>query len=176
EAIKQTPAGAIELEMNNVPAFTEERFAPPDKELKSRLDFFYREEGLPATGDRFWKDVQKKEYGQAEDFISRRDEAGRAAAALVASGDTAEQKLRKLYAKVQSLRNVTYEREKTEQEDKRDKSKNNKNADDVLARGYGDRKDMTGLFVAMARAAGFESYMVKVSERDETFFNPGIIN
>jgi hypothetical protein len=35
---------------------------------------------------------------------------------------------------------------------------------------------MAGLLVALARAAGFESYMVKVSERDQTFFDKGIIN
>ena len=168
--------GAVELEMSNVPAFEEERFAPPEKELKPRLDFFYREEGLPAVGDQFWKDVQKKEFGDADGFIGRRGGIATAAASLVAPADTAEQKLRKLYAKVQSLRNISYERDKTTQEEKRDNSKTNKNSEDVLERGYGSRYDLTGLFVAFARAAGYESYMAKISERDETFFNRGIIN
>jgi hypothetical protein len=174
--VKSSKDGQIELELENIPAFQEERFAPPEKELKPRLDFFYREEGLPATGDQFWKDVQKKEYEAAEDFIGHRGGIAKATAALVAPGDTSEQKLRKLYAKVQSLRNTDYEREKTAQEQKRDKSKANKNSEDVLNRGYGDRSDMTGLFVALVRAAGFESNMAKVSERDETFFDRGIIN
>jgi hypothetical protein len=174
--VKSLRDGQIELELENIPAFDDERFAPPEKELKPRLDFFYRDEGLPMVGDEFWKDVQKKEYNAAESFIGRRGGIASAANSLVAPGDTAEQKLRKLYAKVQSLRNTAYEREKTEQEEKRDKSKTNKNSEDVLNRGYGDISDMTGLFVAFARAAGFESYMVRISERDATFFDRGIIN
>ena len=176
DQVKKLNGGGIELEMANVPAFEEERFAPPEKELKPRLDFFYREEGLPATGEQFWKDVQKKEYGDAESFIGHRGGIATAAQSLVAASDTPEQKLRKLYAKVQSLRNTSYEHEKTEQEQKRDRSKDNKNSEDVLNRGYGDRTDMTRVFVALVRAAGFESYAVKVSERDETFFDKGIIN
>jgi hypothetical protein len=176
QQIKKLRDGEIELEVSNIPPFEEERFSPPEKELKPRLDFFYREEGLPAMGEQFWKDVQKKEYGDAESFIGHRGGIASAASSLAAASDTPEQKLRKFYAKVQSLRNTSYEHEKTEQEQKRDKSKNNKNSEDVLNRGYGDRTDMTGLFVALARAAGFESYMVKVSERDETFFDKGIIN
>lgn len=176
QPVRKLRDGGIELEMNNVPAFDEERLAPPEKEVKPRLDFFYREEGLPSTGDQFWKDVQKKEYGETEGFIGHRGGIAKAAESLVAPSDTPEQKLRKLYAKVQSLRNTTYEHEKTEQEQKREKSKENKNSEDVLNRGYGDRNDMTGLFVALARAAGFEAYEIKLSERDETFFDKSIIN
>jgi hypothetical protein len=174
--VKQSQGNQIELELENIPAFDEEQYAPPEKELKPRLDFFYREEGLPATGDEFWKNVAKKEYGDAESFIGRRGGIASAFNSLVAPNDTAEAKLRKIYAKVQSLRNTTYERDKTAQEEKRDKSKTNKNSEDVLNRGYGDSSDMAGLLVALARAAGFESYMVKVSERDQTFFDKGIIN
>jgi hypothetical protein len=174
--VKQSHGNQIELELENIPAFDEEQYAPPEKELKPRLDFFYREEGLPATGDEFWKNVAKKEYGDAESFIGRRGGIASAFNSLVAPNDTAEAKLRKIYAKVQSLRNTTYERDKTAQEEKRDKSKTNKNSEDVLNRGYGDSSDMAGLLVALARAAGFESYMVKVSERDQTFFDKGIIN
>jgi hypothetical protein len=176
QAVKKLNDGGIELEMANVPAFEEEQYAPPEKELKPRLDFFYREEGLPATGEQFWKDVQKREDGYAEGFIGHRNGIAAAATSLVTPSDNAEQKLRKFYAKVQSLRNTSYERNKTEQEEKRDKSKTNKNSEDVLNRGYGDRSDMTGLFVALARAAGYEAYMTAISERDETFFDRGIMN
>jgi hypothetical protein len=174
--VKSSRDGQIELELDNIPAFDEEGFSPPEKELKPRLDFFYREEGLPAVGEQFWKDVQKEEYNSAESFIGHRGGIANAVTTLVTPGDSPEQKLRKLYAKVQTLRNTSYEREKTEQEQKRDKSKNNKNSEDVLNRGYGDISDMNGLFVALVRAAGYQAHMVKVSERDETFFDKAILN
>src|SRR5205085_7949708 len=49
--------------------------------------------------------------------------------------------------------------------------KGNENVGEVLKRGYGDREDITLLFIALARASGFDASVVMVSSRANRFFN-----
>jgi hypothetical protein len=79
-------------------------------------------------------------------------------------------KLRKLYARVQMIRNTSFEREKTEQEVKRENQKENENVEDVLKRGVGNGVEIDYLFCALARAAGMDSSVVRVSTRNIHFF------
>jgi hypothetical protein len=83
-------------------------------------------------------------------------------------------KLRKIYDRVQQLRNTSYEVEKTEQEQKRAKEKTveNVNAEDIWKRHYGNGAQLTWLFLGLARAAGFEAYGCWVSDRRQHFFSP----
>jgi Transglutaminase-like superfamily len=99
-----------------------------------------------------------------------------AMAQIVSASDTPEEKLRKIYAKVQTLRNTSYEVEKTEQEKKREKEKDVNNVEDVWKHGYGNGVQLTWLFLALARAAGYEAYPVMASARSVYFFNPAIMN
>jgi hypothetical protein len=99
-----------------------------------------------------------------------------AVAETVAANDPPEVKLQKIYAKVQKLRNTSWELNKTEQEQKREKQKEINNVEDVWKRGYGDGRQINWLFLAMARAAGFEAYSVYISSRSENFFNPQLMN
>src|SRR5205814_9083025 len=57
-----------------------------------------------------------------------------AVAQIVSTGDSPEVKLQKIYAKTQSIRNTSYEVEKTEQEQKRAKEKEVNNVEDVWKR------------------------------------------
>ena len=93
-------------------------------------------------------------------------------AQIVSPSDDSDTKLRKLYAKVQELRNTSYEYEKTEQEQKRASRKSDKNVDDVWKHGGGDSEDLTWLYLAMVRDAGFEAYAVYLSDRENYFFDP----
>jgi len=83
-------------------------------------------------------------------------------------------KLRKIYDRVQRLRNTSYEVTKTEQEQKRAKEKvvDNANVEEIWKRGYGNGVQLTWLFLGLVRAAGFEAYGCWVSTRNEYFFNP----
>src|SRR5260370_18879301 len=94
----------------------------------------------------------------------------REATRLIAASDTGEAKLRKIYTRVQQVRAVSYESEKTEKERKQENLKENKNAEDVLNRGYAFANEINLLFVALARAAGFEAYPVLVTSRTRSFF------
>jgi hypothetical protein len=98
-----------------------------------------------------------------------------AVAQIVSPNDPPEVKLRKIYDRVQQIRNTSYEIEKTEQEEKRDKEKAATNVEDVWKRGYGNNAQLTWLFLALARAAGFEAYGCWVSNRRQYFFDPKLM-
>lgn len=169
---KEGPDHIIRMEANNIPAFLEEDYMPPPNELKSRVDFIYEEGFAEKDKDNFWRQVGKKRNGELESFIGKRKAMEQAVAQIVSPYDSQEVKLRKIYDRVQQIRNTTYELRKTEQEEKREKEKSAENVEDVWKRGYGNGVQLTWLFLGLARAAGFEGYGCWVSSRREYFFSP----
>jgi len=168
--------GAIRLETNNVPAFQSEDYMPPENEMKYRVDFIYNADNDEKEADKFWKKEGKKRYEGVDSFINKRKAMEQAVAGMVSPSDTPEAKLQKIYARVQQLRNFSFEAEKTEQEQKREKLKDINNVEDVLKRGMGDGRQITWLYLALVRAAGFEAYPVLVARRSDFFFNPKLMN
>ena len=145
---------------------------PPEEALKARVDFIY-EEGAPAKDQAsYWRDFGKKRNGQLESFVGKRKAMDEAVAQIVSPGDTPEVKLRKIYDRVQKIRNTSFEVQKTEKELKREKEKQLENVEEVWKRGYGDGVQLTWLFLGLARAAGFEAYGCWVSGRNRYFFSP----
>ncbi len=167
----------IRLETRNVPAFQVEDYMPPENELKYRVDFIYSEDTVPEKEPaKFWKQEGKKQCDAAESFLNKKKAMEQVASQIVSPSDQPDVKLQKIYARVQQVRNLSFEKEKTEQELKREKQKDVNNVEDLWKRGYGDGHQVTWLFVALARAAGFEAYPVLVARRSEFFFNQGVMN
>jgi hypothetical protein len=169
---KQGPDNVVRMEASNIPAFQTEDFMPPVDELKSRVDFIYTDELPENNPDKFWKNVGKKRNGQLESFVGKHKAMDEAVAQIVSPNDPPEVKLRKIYDRVQQIRNKSYELRKTEQEVKREKEKPAENVEDLWKRGYGDGMQLTWLYLALVRAAGFEAYGCWVSGRGEYFFSP----
>lgn len=167
--------GWYRLEVNNVPGFEEEDYMPPVDELKPHLDMFYSMQGQ-ETAEQFWKDYGKRRYQGMENFIGKHGYVARIADETVSASDDPETKLRKLYTRAQQIRNLSYEREKTEKEEKRDKLKDNENVEDILKHGYGSGVGIDYTFVALARAAGFDATIVEVARRDRLFFHRELMN
>ena len=167
--------GGYELEVENMPAFESEGYMPPEEDLKPQMRFFYIGRGN-STPEKFWQEAGRKWNDEVEHFIGNRREISQAAAEAIGNETDPEQKLRKLYARAQQVRNLTYERERTEVEFRKEKLKSNQNAGDVLARNTGDRDDITRLFVALARTAGFDASIVQVSDRRNKFFDKGLLS
>jgi len=172
---KQGPNAVVEMEAQNIPAFLAEDHMPPEDELKSRVDFVYDRELPEPNADKYWKNVGKKRNGALESFVGKRKAMEEAVSQIVAPGDAPEVKLRKIYARVQQIRNTSYEIQKTEQEEKREKEKEINNVEDLWKRGYGDGGQLTWLFLGLARAAGFEGYGCWVADRQQYFFNPKLM-
>jgi len=174
---KDDGRGTINMECHNVPAFQVEDYMPPETTLKYRVDFIYSDEGIPEKDPaKFWKNFAKKQNGQVEDFVGKKKAMEQAVAETVAAGDTPEVKLQKIYVRVQQIRNTSFEKEKTEQELKREKQKEANSVEDVWKHGYGNGRQITWVFLGMARAAGFEAAPVLFSRRSETFFSNAIMN
>lgn len=168
---KEGPDHIVRMEANDIPAFQTEDYMPPPNELKSRVDFIYEEGPSEKDQDSFWKKVGKKRNGELESFIGKRKAMEQAVAQIVAPNDSQETKLRKLYDRVQQIRNTSYELKKTAQEEKREKEKTLDNVEEVWKKGYGNSYQLTWLYLALVRAAGFEAYGCWVSDRREYFFN-----
>lgn len=159
----------VEMELSNIPPFQAEEYMPPAEDYRPTLLFYYggRETASP---DLFWQSTGKLVGEWMEKYIGDRREI-RSAAEQAMGGETdPEARLRKLYSRAQQLRNLTYERKRTEEENKKENIKPARDVEDVLKRGYGRAAEINRLFTALARAAGFEAYIVFVAGRDERSF------
>ncbi len=166
----------VRLESENIPAFQVEDYMPPEDSLKFRVDFVYSE-GMPETDQtKFWKQQGKKWYGSFDGFVNKRKAMEQAVSQIVSPNDAPEAKLQKIYDRVLQVRNTSFEREKTAQEEKRAKQKDINNVEDVWKRGYGDARAVNWLFIALARAAGVDAHSVFVSPRSYYFFDPRAMN
>ncbi|MGC2695208.1 MAG: DUF3857 domain-containing protein, partial [Candidatus Angelobacter sp.] len=168
-------AGRYLLELDNMPAFESEGYMPPEEDFKPQVRFFYvGSEG--QTPDKFWETAGQRWNYEVDHFIGNRKEISQAAAAAIGNETDPDKKLRLLYARAQQVRNLTYERERTEAEQKKESIKSDQNVGDVLSRGIGYRDDITRLMVALARAAGFDASIVKVSDRRDRFFDKALLS
>lgn len=173
DEVRRQPDGTLVLELNNVAGFQQEEFMPPVQSLQSRVDFIYI---LGPGGDEsyFWSEQGKRWAEGWDKFIGNYKEVKRVVEQTVSPNDAAETKLRKLYDRAQQIRFVSFEHAKTEKEDKAEGLKANQNVEEVLKRGYAYANQINYLFVAFARAAGFESAPVLVADRSKRFFQPKV--
>lgn len=148
----------FELELMNVPAFEAEGLAPPEETLKSRVNFYYTSDQVKP--EQFWKTQTIQWSKTIESFIGKPDVLRPAVQSL--TGNDAMETLRNVYAKAQALKNLSFEDETT--------AKEKKNAAEVLSRGEGYRDEINRTFVALARAAGLDAYVMRVAPRDRVFF------
>ena len=152
------------LEVEEIPAFVQEEHSPPEEDLKGRVMMTYPNDH-PWLG--WYAQVLSEFMGKHKKDISR------VARAQVLPEDSPEAKLRKLYTRVQEVRNLAFA--KTSGDGQRgEKIKDNRNVRDVLRRGYGYPRDINLLFVALARAAGFNATPVFVWHRDQTLLRAGV--
>ncbi len=173
---KQEPDNVVRMTAHDIPAFEIEDYMPPENELKFRVLFIYSQEGFEQDPAKFWRKYGKKRYDALESFLSKRKELESFVSSVVSPNDSQDVKLRKIYARVQQFRNLSYEPRKSTEEEKRDKQKKIENAADVLKYGYGSGYDLTWLFVGLARAAGFEASGGFVATRNDYFFQQNRMN
>ena len=171
--IKRTAQDNMELEIRNVPAFQEEDLAPPSELLKMRVDFYYGDDKMAKPAE-FWKSRGKSWNRWVEKFIGHSGDIASATRGVVAPGDTPEQKARKIYARIQKMKNLTYTPDLAQLTVK-DKDKE-PTAEDILHKESGESFELTRLFVAMARSADVKAYVMRIARRDRTFFQVQVPN
>lgn len=163
--------GTFAVELHDIPAIVKEDYMLPESMIAGRVEFYYRrQEKLSSTED-YWKKFDKALNISIDKFIDKKGALEKALAQTVSPNDSPEVKLQKIYARAQQIRNLSYE-DKTYQELKREKLKDNNNIQDVLKHGYASGLAVNYLFLALARTAGFKANEVWVASRSRGIFDP----
>ncbi len=157
------------LELSDIPAFQEEDYIPPEAVLKGRVYVYYRA-GPFNSLDWFWRHYAEKGAAEVDKYLNKKKAITKELERIVGPRDSPEAKLRKLYARAQQIRALSFERERTEKEEKKEGLKENKNVEDILKHGYARANEINLLFVALARAAGYEASIVQLTTRNSDFF------
>jgi hypothetical protein len=168
---QRQPDGYLMIELHDVPGVEDEELMPPAAAIRARVDFSYRGEDQPAneTKEQYWKGIDKEWNDVLERFISKKAALKSDLSHAVSANDSPDVKLRKIYARVQQIRNLSIEGEKTRKEEQHENLKENSSVEDVLKRGHGDELEINMLFVGLARAAGFDATQVYVAP---AYLNP----
>lgn len=164
-----------QLELHNVAGFESEEYMPPAKNYQATVHFFYINPEIKNT-EGYWDFVGKRLYEFFEHFIGNHKETKQAAQEAIGNENDPEKKLRKLYVRAQQIRNLSYERERSQEERRQEKIKANTDVAEIIKRGYGDKWDIVLAFVALARAAGFDASALAVSNREEEFFSREVLS
>ena len=151
-----------------MPALQKEENAPPEETLKSHVNLYYAEGFLNTYT--YWLGVATEFAKEYDQYIGTSRQVAAEAARIISPGDSTETKLRKLYARAQGIREVSYENEKTDQQKKQEHLTENKNIEQVLKRGYGYGHDVDLLFIGLVRAICIEAYPVKLASRRTGLF------
>jgi hypothetical protein len=154
-----------ELNVSDIPPAVREDYMPPLRSYTYRVLFSFT---AYRSSDEFWKSEGKEWSKRSDSFMKGSKEISDATQAAIAGATTSDEKLRKIYAKVMTLENTNYTRQREKVED----GKVISNVTDVLNRGRGSSTQLTELFVSMARAAGFKSYLMQVPDTSVEFFIP----
>jgi len=173
-ATEHQPDGSYTLTVHNIPGIEDEPYMPPLKTIQARVEFYHLDIDAPSneTQDHFWARTEKKWNDELEHFTGKKSVLEQELSKIVSPGDTPEVKLRKIYARVQQIRDLDMEIRKTEKEEKAESIKKNSNVEDLLHHGYGTGREINFLFVGLARAAGFEAAEVFVAPRNNNLFYP----
>ena len=168
--------GLMHLDLRNIPGIEDEEYSPPESVLKGRVDFFYvdeRDDRIPSSIGSRWEEITTT---QSRNSSANTKKSRRRWRESSSRATPPEVKLRKLYARVQQLRYLSYEPDKTDEELKREKLKDINNVVDVLKNGYAWGNDINWFFLALVRAAGFQASPVVVSERSTYFFSYNVLD
>jgi hypothetical protein len=178
--LKQSPdhdqkAAVLKMDAENVPPFEAEERMPPEDGYKLQVKFFYISPYMSSPSSYWFQNGQYLARG-LEAHIGNHKEFVDAAREAIGSETDPEKKLRKLYARAQEIRNLSYERERTHNEQKKEELKENKTSLDILRHGYADRYEVVSFFVALARGAGFTASTALVASRESSFFDREVMS
>ena len=160
------------LDITDVPAVPDEELTPPPISYIYSVRFF---NWGPPTNT-FWGNAAATHSAYWSSFYGDKKHLADIAQQLAPPTGTEEARLRKIYDAVQQLENTDLTRVRSEREDKRSGFRQVKTAEDIWNRKRGDSEELTLLFVALARGAGFHAYPMAVASRDETRFSLEVLD
>jgi len=168
------PNSVYTLDLTDVPAIPREENAPPEQSRIYQVRFYYTPY---VAGEIFWSDEGKR-WAKEIDRMAEPSGALRSAAAqIVGSASSDDEKARKLYDAVQALENTAFSREKSEEERRRLGLKREvRSVEQVWNEKSGTRNEIATLYLALARAAGLQASAISVADREERIFDPSYLS
>ena len=175
-ALKEQVNGTYVMAVHDIPGIVDEPLMPPERPIESRVEFYYQNPSAPAAAtdrsDHYWNQYAKRWDADLEHFVDKKNALSQEVSKIVSPGDSPEVKLRKIYARVKQIRNLSMEDYKMQKETKNENIKENSNVEDVLNRGYAYGREIDFLFVGLARAAGFDATEAYIAPRNTELFVP----
>ena len=162
-----------ELKVTDIAARPDEEFMPPEISVRQFVNFY------SWNGDRnnFWSTTGGNVDRNLQAFYQPTKVVTEAAKQLVSPQDSDEQKLHKLYDAIMAFENTDLTRQRSVQEDKAvGLKKEVRSSEDIWLRKRGSSDELTLLFIALARGAGYQAYPMAVVPRDNADFNPDVLN
>ena len=170
EPIQPQRDGFTMLSLTNVRAERDEPYALPSYERRPWVLIYYQSTTASTNLRDQYLDFSKTFYGDYAKRVKTSDRIRRLAAEAVANSRSIEERIAALMRVAH--RSVARIDVDTASADQRRKAKENKNADDVVARGTGDADDMRILFIALAQSVGIEARLAVTSNRAEFLQTP----
>jgi len=167
--------GTMRMEVKDIAAIEKEERMPPESMLSSRVHFYYTV-GYVGDFGQYWRTIGESRAENAQKFIEKTHFLEQTANSIAPPGDPPETRLRKLYARVQQVRYLSYEPTRTEKEDKREHLSENKSAEDIFRHNYAYSNQINYLFTALARSAGFDASILEVVNRASAIFEPQVLD
>ena len=152
---KRNADGVWEFEFRNMPPSEDEPFALPASAHEAILVFFYQSSYRNVA--EYWGNAGGTISIGFERFIGESRFIREAVPGVIGDAKTDDEKLRRIYARVQKIANLSDSHKSKEQLKREGKGRKNESAEDVLRNGYGSAIDIELLFVALARAAGIDA-------------------
>jgi len=165
------PQGFSVTTFENLPAYREEPYMPPEDEIRTWMLIFYSEKSK-LVADKFWIEHGRKIYAATKPLMRVSDDIKRESARIVGEASTPDEKLGKLYEFCQSkIKNTGLSAGEVAADDRKE-MKVNKTPSDTLRQGMGTGHDINMLFAALVTAAGFDARPADTSDRSDCFLNP----
>jgi len=170
--------GTYTMDIHDIAGLEEEEYRPPESALQVHVDFYYvfGNSAQNETTEKFWNRIGQTMSEDVDQFLNKKSALQADVARTVNADDPPEVKLRKIYARVQKIRNLSIEDAKSEKEQKQEQIKPNNNVEDVFKHNYASDRELNYTFVGLARTAGFSSSAVFVAPRHVVFFLPDMMD
>lgn len=141
-----------------------ELYPPPLGSLQARIEHYYTRHNDETYSD-YWVSFALVELSREAEALGSSKTAREVAEQAVETGDKPEEALRKLYARAQKIRNLSYGNEPTVQKGKRQPDEA-RTVDEVLKRGEGTSRQINLALMAMARGAKLKAWLLLLAPRN----------
>lgn len=171
--LKKFRDGFFKVKMENLAGHPDEPYQFPELDSKAWV-YFFNVEGY-RTGEAYWREESKVLFRTTDKQAKVTRVIKAKVSDLLKGKQSREDKLLALYDYCRlELINSSFRRPGELSKDQRRKLDDDTKAEEVLGRGYGNPGDITKLFAAMARAAGFDARLAVTPSRSYMSFSESL--